>query len=663
MNLIKVGAGALNQTPLDWDNNTANILEAIRRARTAGVSLLCLPELCVTGYGCEDAFLSPDIQATALDILMEEILPATEDLIVCVGVPVMYENCLFNTAAICCDGALLGFVAKQFLAGDGLHYEPRWFRAWQASVQGTVTIRGEELPIGDLHFDCGGVRIGVEVCEDAWVPLRPGGWLAQRGVDVILNPSASHFAFGKRATRERVVLEGSRAFGVTYVYTNLLGNEAGRAIYDGDAQIASAGELLANSDRLTLDSVTLTTAVVDVDATRQVQARTASFRPEMDDDETDRIVSAFGWPDTRLEPRSCDLPSWEDAGNGPTGRNNLKCEEFTRAVSLGLWDYMRKAGTDGFVVSLSGGADSAAVTVLSALALKLGGKTVAPHLTTVYQGTRNSSRTTLEAARAVADAVGATFHEFEMDGLVDRYRELATQAQGRELTWETDDIALQNIQARVRGPSVWMLANIERKLLLATSNRSEAAVGYATMDGDTCGSLSPIAGIDKAFLRDWLLWMQTEGPEGIGPLPELEAVTRQAPTAELRPHEYEQTDEKDLMPYPVLDAIEEVAIGGKNGPMAVYRHMQQRFPQYDPEMLLVWVERFFALWCRNQWKRERYAPSFHVDDRNLDPKSWCRFPILSGGYRRELTALRAHVEETLAHVEETLAHVEETLAE
>jgi NAD+ synthase (glutamine-hydrolysing) len=204
-------------------------------------------------------------------------------------------------------------------------------------------------------------------------------------------------------------------------------------------------------------------------------------------------------------------------------------------------------------------------------------------------------------------------------------------------------LALQNIQARVRGPSVWLLANLRGALLLATSNRSEAAVGYATMDGDTCGGLSPIAGIDKAFLRQWLRWMETTGPHGSGPLPQLAAVNRQQPTAELRPQEMGQTDEQDLMPYELLDAIERAAIRDKQTPLEVFKSMRVRYPQYEQQQLGLWVERFFQLWCRNQWKRERYAPSFHVDDENLDPKTWCRFPILSGGYVRELRELRQHL--------------------
>ena len=160
------------------------------------------------------------------------------------------------------------------------------------------------------------------------------------------------------------------------------------------------------------------------------------------------------------------------------------------------------------------------------------------------------------------------------------------------------------------------------------------------MDGDTCGGLSPIAGIDKAFLLHWLRWMCDKGPESIGSVPALEAVVRQAPTAELRPQEAGQTDEDDLMPYEVLDWIERAAIRDKHGPVDILKMMRVEFSAFSEVQLAAWIERFFRLWARNQWKRERYAPSFHLDDENLDPKTWCRFPILSGGFDAELLDMR-----------------------
>ncbi|MBT9559769.1 MAG: NAD(+) synthase, partial [Myxococcales bacterium] len=328
---------------------------------------------------------------------------------------------------------------------------------------------------------------------------------------------------------------------------------------------------------------------------------------------------------------------------------------------LALLDYLEKAHMRGFAISLSGGADSAAVTLLIQQALGLArlelgadrlnrrlgrpadmtaDALMADLVTTVYQATRNSGDVTLTAARAVAEAAGARFAVIDIDALVQDYVARAESVLGRKLTWETDDIALQNIQARVRAPGIWLVANVEQKLLLATSNRSEAAVGYATMDGDTCGGLSPITGVDKAFLRQWLAWLETEGTAELGPVPALSFINRQQPTAELRPQSESQTDESDLMPYPVLDAIERAAIGDHRDPADIYLLMQRRFPQYPAETMRVWVARFFRLFAQNQWKRERYAPSFHVDDENMDPKTWCRFPILNGGFRRELAELR-----------------------
>jgi NAD+ synthase (glutamine-hydrolysing) len=370
-------------------------------------------------------------------------------------------------------------------------------------------------------------------------------------------------------------------------------------------------------------------------------------------------------------------PEWE------TGQHQ-KAEEFSRAVALALFDYLRKSRAQGFVVSLSGGADSTTVAVLVYLFVRLAvselgvagllaklshckwiyntknvqpsrestqprsaeevpGSIVRELLTCVYQSTRNSSGQTFEAAKSAANAVGAEFLNWDVDALVEEYVRTVTAATATSLAWDKHDMALQNIQARVRGPGVWLFANLRDALLLTTSNRSEAAVGYATMDGDTCGGLAPIAGIDKAYILEWLKWMEKTGPAGVGPLPELAIVNSLKPTAELRPPSADQTDEADLMPYRLLDAIERAAIRDKLLPVEVFDAVRPEFPQYETQKLGMWVERFFRLWCRNQWKRERYAPSFHLDDENLDPKTWCRFPILNSGFDKELAELREYV--------------------
>ncbi|MBN9414856.1 MAG: NAD(+) synthase [Candidatus Eremiobacteraeota bacterium] len=653
---VRVAAAALNQTPLDWDNNLHNIRGAIRQARAQQASILCLPELCITGYGCEDAFLSPAVQRTAWDVL-QELLPDTQGMVVSLGLPLMVRKAVYNCAALVADGRILGFVAKMNLAGDGIHYEPRWFKPWPAGVKNHVVTPQGEFPVGDLIFELSGLRLGFEICEDAWVATRPGASLAGRAVDIILNPSASHFAFRKQAVRERFVLEGSRAFGVGYVYANLLGNEAGRALYDGSTIIASGGQLVANGARFRFGPGMITCATLDIQQNRMGQARLFSYRPNLQEEA--EVRHSFGFPPL---PPALETPEHEDWENGP----HEKEEEFTRAQRLALWDYMRKSRSRGFVLSLSGGADSSAIACLIHYMVHSAWNELGPEqfnqtlwpgcqfetpeaaikeiLITVYQATRNSGDVTQQAAASLSEALGGLHYEFDVDAMVEGYKAMVAGAIGRSLDWQRDDIALQNIQARVRAPGVWMLANLRGALLLSTSNRSEAAVGYATMDGDTSGGLSPIAGIDKNYLRHWLRWVESDGPADLGPIAAISVVNAQQPTAELRPPESKQTDEDDLMPYDLLDAVEKAAIRDKQSPLECYQQLQLQFPQYTARQLCTWVERFFQLFCRNQWKRERYAPSFHLDDENLDPKSWCRFPILSGSYARELKELRHQVQ-------------------
>ena len=653
MKRIRLGAAILNQTPLDWEGNTSRILQAVDDARQQEVSVLCLPELCITGYGCEDMFLSPAVWQTAWDMLLK-IVPNTPNMVVSVGLPLYVTNGVYNVACVVADRQIVGFVPKQHLAGDGLHYEPRWFRAWPAETISRYHRDDNSWPIGDLIFECDGVRLGFEICEDAWVAGRPGNRMAECGVDVILNPSASHFAFGKHETRKRFVLEGSRSFGVSYVYANLVGNEAGRAIYDGGALIASSGDLVAAGPRFGFHDVDLTVADVDVELTRTRRAGIYSMPVDVSDDVHDRIARIGGF----LSPPATFVT---DAADAPA---ETEADEFTQAMALALFDYMRKSRSNGFVVSMSGGADSSATAclvrcmverALAALGIdgfreklaylpKLADASSADAamnllFTGVYQATRNSSETTRTAAEAVTTAVRGVFHYLDVDQIVSQYTSIIEAAIGRKLEWDGDDITLQNIQARTRAPSIWMFANLKNALLLSTSNRSEAAVGYATMDGDTSGGLSPIAGIDKAFLRQWLTEMETVGSANCPPVSALALVNRQQPTAELRPSQFEQTDEGDLMPYPLLDEIENLAIRDKLSPQEILVRLTEGHSEYSPDQLRDWVKRFFRLWSRNQWKRERYAPSFHVDDKNLDPRTWCRFPILSGGFEYELARL------------------------
>lgn len=609
---MKIAGAALNQTPIDWENNLQNIISVINQAKEKQVELLCLPELCITGYGCEDLFHSEWIIKKAFKQLTA-LLPETKDIVVALGIPVIHQQKVYNTACLIENGEILGFVPKQFLANDGIHYEHRWFTPWIRGEESHIIYNDQQYVFGDYVLTTSkGVKIGFEICEDAWRTNRPGPSLKARNVDVIFNPSASHFAFNKTDLRKKLVIQSSKDYDCWYVYANLLGNEAGKIIYDGELVIAHKGELKATN-------------------------RILSFKP------SNLLIADENSSEGHFPP--------------------IKNEEFEKAVSLGLFDYLRKSRTKSFVVSLSGGADSSACAVLIAQMVRNGLEELdkdefckkinldyssileGPELEkdicskilfTAYQGTENSSDDTFQSAKYLAESIGATFFSWLIDEEVESYTKKIETAIERKLNWEFDDIALQNIQARTRSPIIWLLTNLTRSLLITTSNRSEGDVGYATMDGDTSGSIAPIAGVDKHFIRNWLIWAEKKlGYYG------LSKVNALNPSAELRPQtqDVQQTDEEDLMPYDVLLQIERLAIFEYNSPMEVFEKLFVT-GQFEKETLKKYISKFYRLWSINQWKRERLAPAFHLDDFNVDPRTWCRFPILSGGFGEELKELQ-----------------------
>lgn len=524
-----------------------------------------------------------------------------------------------------------------------MHYEPRWFKAWPSGEVDSIEIFGKQVPIGDLRVKLGDYALGFEICEDSWVETRGCGSLKNYQPSLICNPSASHFAFDKQKKRRALNVDGSKIFNSAYIYANMCSNEAGRVIYDGSCFMAKKGVLLFESERFSF---------------REVQVHTHTVLLDKAIDQAYDVSIDLVWQE-----------SSEDELTAIEAKDFTKYEEFYLAETLGLFDYMRKSYSRGFVLSLSGGVDSAACATLIYQTFKraeaeLGLEGLKDRLSyfwslkdcesvdemmkhlliCVYQATRNSGPVTENAAESLAKAISAEYDFFNVDGVLQGYHDLIEKSIDRPLSWETDDLTLQNIQARVRAPSVWMFANLRGGLLVTTSNRSEAAVGYATMDGDTSGGLCPLGGVDKTFLRDWLRWAEA-GQEGlVEALPALRFVNEQEPTAELRPQDSLQEDEKDLMPYEILDFIEKASIRDKKTPRHILGLLSEAYSElYDDRQLFAYLKKFYQLWSRNQWKRERYAPSFHVDDENLDPKTWCRFPILSGSYVRELRELEAEL--------------------
>ena len=680
-----IAAATLNQTVGDWSGNLRRIAEVIHVARKRGVRLLVLPEMCIPGYSLGDRLLMRGTLDRSWAGL-QDVARISEGLVVLVGLPVRHRDVLYNVVAVVANGRIEALIPKENLATGDVQYENRWFSGWPRGViERFRTPNGDEIPMGTMLFDANGIgRFGVEVCEDGWKGNRPGSGYALAGATIVANPSASWFTLGKHAVRRAMVEQISREDHVVYAYTSLLGCDATRIVFDGSVFIAVDGEVLDEGRRfLFTEHWEMVDRIVDLAALERTRMEEGSWRQQVESARRGELGSlppthhiagnfvstdpapppppywlAHTTPDTRADP---SLQWMVDAGQIPAfTATDLPHLELELALAMGLREYQQKCGIPGFTLALSGGRDSAMCAVLIArmfhydrpdLDAEALRAHVGKHFTTAYLGTDNSSHHTQDAARQVATELGTTHYDGVIQEAFDVHVKLTRAMTGTELSWENPahDIPLQNVQARLRGSLIWMIANLNSSLLIATSNKSEAAVGYATMDGDTSGGLSPIADVPKSLIGLWLHWAAR-----FHGLQSLEAVTGIPATAELRPASEAQTDEDDLMPFAVLDQLIYHFVQHGQDPMEMFRTlwpgMQTRYGG-DPRAFAAHIHKFVKLFCRAQWKRERFAISLRVTAFDLDPKTGFRFPPVQAPFTEELAELDLYVHQLVEGTE------------
>lgn len=655
---ISVAAISLNQTPVDFIGNKNRIIRALEEAKAQGLDIVCFQELVISGYGCEDWFLRTSTAQSALKSLIE-LASHCSQLIAILSLPVYFQGALYNCVAVVRDGEILGLIPKKALAREGVYYEPRWFKPWPRGHRTYIEIEGRKIPFGDYYFSFGGVCVGVQICEEAWVANNPLASFADE-LDIVVNPNASHYAENKYEVRINLVREASRALHTCYVYANPIGIEAGHLIFEGGNIIACDSHLLKLGQRFSFKDLQIDAAVIDLAVVRNSKLQNRSY--EATEHETSLFDSSVVIKSYPIAPRKILENRGQTAAQG--GNNHLlskhkqnyefkltSFDEFLRAACLGVYDYLRKSRSKAFVLPLSGGSDSSCCAVIIAQALyfaceekgiaevckDLGLKALSREellkkvLHCVYLQTKNNSAETMQAAQGLAQELGAHFYNVDVEVIVGQYESLFSKAFGEDLLWKNDDITKQNLQARVRAPWVWILANKIQGLLISTSNRSEASVGYATMDGDMAGGFAPLAGVSKSFILEFLKWHASDVCKvGLGKVSSLQQVLAIPPSAELRPLAAQQRDEKDLMPYDVLDFIEALHIQKKLEPKAILTKLIVQFPQHNTQLLEMYLNNFLRLWHRSQWKRERLAPSLHLGEFSEAPRYWARFPIFSG---------------------------------
>jgi NAD+ synthase (glutamine-hydrolysing) len=671
-----VGVASLNQTVGDWTGNERRIREVIAEAKGRGVRLLLLPEMCIPGYSLSDRLLRSGTIDRSWDAL-GRIADASAGIAVAVGLPLLFEGVIYNGMALLADGKVAGLVAKENLATGDVEYENRYFNPWPRGR--LVEFRGPDgttTGLGTQMFELPGLgTVAFEICEDAWKGIRPGSQYALAGAELILNPSASWFTLGKHRVRRRMVEQISQEDHCVYLYSSLLGCDATRLIFDGSLFVAVNGRIDGEGRRFVFDREwELLDRVIDLEEIRHVRMEEGSWRGQTTQQAQGvfgklparvRVAGDYSTPRMAPPPRPYYLPS-EAPHTDPSLRyleagalggkqiteKDLSHLELELALSLALRDYVAKTGIPRLCLALSGGRDSAMVALLVNRMFRYWnpGETaeeirrmVGERFVCAYLATENSGIQTRAAAKAVAADVGAAYLEGEIQEALDACEGTVERLTGSELSWQDPklDITLQNIQARLRGTLIWTVANMHNALLLVTSNKSEAAVGYTTMDGDSSGGLAPIADVPKSLVKLYLAWAAR-----FHDLPGFAKVDAMDATAELRPPDRAQTDEADLMPFPILDQLMYAFVQLGLEPLAILKRLWPAVSEYyggDVAGFAAHIRKFVRLLCFAQWKRERFAISFRVTAFDLDPKSGFRFPPVQAPFTEELAEMEEFV--------------------
>jgi NAD+ synthase (glutamine-hydrolysing) len=558
---MRLALAQMNTVVGDLDGNRARIVERLDEARKAGAELVLFPELAVTGYPPEDLLLRPGFLRAAAESL-EVIADETKGIAALVGTPHLDRD-LFNACAVCVDGEVKAIYHKQFLPNYGVFDEDRYFQA------------GRDLVL----LRCGETLIGPTICEDIWQPGPPATDLALAGAHVVANISASPFHLGKGVEREDMLATRARDNSCWIVFVNAVGAQD-ELIFDGHSLVLDEeGQIVARGPAF--EEALL---VVDVDAATAVSRRLRDARRR-----------ALARARRELpNPPVVELPERDPPGSiEPVVAPTLdELEQMRRALELGLGDYVDKNGFHDVVLGLSGGIDSALTAALAA-------ETLGPErVHCVSMPSRYSSADTQSDAKRVTESLGVHYLEIPIEPIV----EAVTGALTPAFAGTGPGIAEENVQARVRGLLVMALSNKFGWLALATGNKSELSVGYATLYGDMAGGFALLKDVYKTDVFRLARHLNERAGRELIP----QSVIDRAPSAELRPG---QRDEDSLPPYAELDRV-----------LEAYVELDSSLEElasdgFDPGV----VERAVALIDRAEYKRRQAPPGV-----KLRPKAFGR---------------------------------------
>ncbi len=558
---MRLALAQINTVVGDLDGNVARIVGRLREARNAGADLVLFPELAVTGYPPEDLLFRPGFLREARRAV-EQVAAETTDIAALVGVPWLDRD-LYNGCAICAGGELKAVYPKRFLPNYGVFDEVRYFQPGRDSY---LLKMGEAL-------------IGPTVCEDIWQPGPPATDLALAGALVIANISASPFHVGKGLEREEMLITRARDNACWVALVNAVGGQD-ELIFDGHSVVIDEeGEVVARAP-----SFEEALLVVDIDVSTAIARRLVDARRRA-------LASEREIPNPPVidlgEPRAQDRPVKPYVAE-PLG----ELEQMRRALELGLYDYVEKNSFNDLVLGVSGGIDSALTAALAVEALG------PERVHCVSMPSRYSSEETRNDAKRLAENLGTSFLELPIDPIFDRFGDaLAGVFEGQEA-----DITEENLQARIRGTLLMALSNKFGWLVVATGNKSELSVGYATLYGDMAGGFALLKDVFKTDVFRLARHLNERVGRELIP----QTTIDRAPSAELRA---DQKDEDSLPPYSALDKVLEAYVEEDRS------HEDMTADGFDSDV----VDRAIALIDRAEYKRRQAPPGV-----KLRPKAFGR---------------------------------------